>query len=1006
MKAENLTIEIVIPDGPSLENADATMDCYSEQNQSKTVVELLETIACLTEARDVVLRNSAQPIVSELSEVIPQEPLRKKQFQLRLRLNAHTFTQDEYLTELLEQTGCQVEFYLQDTLPDFQFKYRQIKKLIERWERSYNLQASVQVLDNALDQADAANQLSIKLFPGMNGHSAMKQMAKSNYLQFLNGQLSHTSQRTSLGSVKRMGNRHQNSSSRANLSPLSNNQSRCPDQKPKIAVLVAVFDPTGSSNLFKNYKRFRDELTPDADVFVAEASYTGRFHIQDATIKVNATHRQVLWQKERLFNLLLDQLPPEYDCVMWADADIIFENKNWLRETVSLLESHDVVFPYSTATRLGADGKPERKQRVVALVDQEGTQPGAPDWHRDRGQGLAWTFRREWLERHRFDDYCMNGSGDSHDYYAIKGDPKWGERHCSKETYPLWLERCKAIRGSKVTYASGHLIHLYHGSKTNRQYKPLEDLLKQINFDPTRDIQIAKNGLWEWRGKESAYNVIRDSFYKRQMEAGQNKRYSTFLKDGSIKPTWNSPLGEVIMSKHTSKEFARSLNLPSLRTPQTYKLKSNSILKPDRDCGGRRVRVIQKNEDWIYEELIPHDKDYRLFAFGGRVVMLQIDICKETPNGMQITEYNYKRYPDWKTLDLDKSLTENPSLIFEAEPPVCLPEMVATAEEISYHFPVPVRVDFFIDDQGHPVYNEMSITPGLVKDGRITDEGDLWLGSFLNEPLLNLRQAYEPEYGPIPLPDDTGILTSSDDTFFPAFQLLFVSVMARYKTKFAVADLGLTARQRSWCEHQPDITLIDLPETLPVPRSAEVWQNWNKPLYFQLSPFKRNLWIDSDCVVMGGLEVMASKLQDQFYTCECVAPFRREDRMTFPHKLFGTNPVNDTLVMAGICGFDRERDAEFIANWLAKCVELEKAPRKKRVMRDQEALQWMVDVNGHHDRILRGSKWNECNVKYSSAGPREFLSSLSKEQANIYHFYGKSKGSPPFWSTWGEVPIW
>tara|TARA_R110002167_G_C12706462_1_gene654754 strand:- start:2546 stop:5566 length:3021 start_codon:yes stop_codon:yes gene_type:complete len=1006
MSPESFTVEIINTECPALENADEEFDYFSVQNHSNTLVELLEAFVYFIETRTSTIENSSLSQSSELRDRISQDPLSKKHFQLTLKLNGHTFTHDEYLAELLEQTGCRIEIYLQDTLPDFQLKSRQIQKLIERWERSYNLDASVQLLDRIFSQPEPVNQLSIKLYPESSFHSILKTLPELICRQFGNGQLPPTTHKNFIEPVKRKENRQHCISSATNLTPLPNGQSRCPEQKPRMAMLVAVFDPTGSSNLFKNYQRFRDELTPDVDVFVAEASYTGRFHIQDAAIKINATHRQVLWQKERLFNLLLDRLPPEYEYVMWADADIIFENKNWLRETELLLETHDVVFPYSTVTRLGFDGKPERKQRAVPLVDQLGIQSGAPNWHRDRGQGFARAFRREWLDLHRFDDYCMNGAGDSHDYYAVKGDKRWGLRHCSDETYPLWLERCNAIRGSAVTCASGHVIHLYHGCKNNRQYKPLEELLKQINFDPLKDIQIGENVLWEWIGEESAYNVIRDSFYKRQSIESRNRRYSTFLKDGSTKPTWDSLLGEVIMSKHASKEFVRSLNLTGVKFPQTYKLKSNSVLKPDRDCGGRRIRMIQNSEDWIYEELISHDKDYRLYTFSGRVVMLQIDTCKEMKNGMHKTGYVYKRYPDWKTLEIDKKLQENSSLQIEAEPPACLSQMVSTAEEISYRFPIPVRVDFFVDNQGCPVYNEMSVTPGLVKDGRITEEGDVWLGSFLNEPLLNLQKAHEPQSDQITLPEDTGILTSSDDVFFPAFQLLFASVLARYKTKFALVDLGLTVKQRNWCEHQSEITLLDLPKTLPVSRRADVWQNWNKPFYFQMSPFKRNLWIDSDCVVMGGLEFLATTLRNHMFTCECVAAYRREDRMTYPHRLFGTTPVNDTLVMAGICGFDRERDEEILVEWLQKCVEIEQAPRALRVMRDQEALQWLVDVNGFHDRIIRGSKWNECNVSYSSVGPAEFLKSLPKDKANIYHFYGNSKGNPPFWKRWGEVPLW
>ena len=345
---------------------------------------------------------------------------------------------------------------------------------------------------------------------------------------------------------------------------------------------MTLFDPAGSAYLADNYRRFRDALDPRLPVHVVEISYTGQFIEPAATLRIHATDSQRLWQKERALNLLIDQVPAEVDALFWMDADIIFDRPDWLDDALAALATADVVFPYATIARLDADGGIERRQRSAPLIETEPPAAGAPRWHNDKALGLTWGMRREWIDRHRFADYHLNGAGDAYDYFAITGETEWAARHCSPELLPLWNERRRQLAGTHVAHIAGNITHLFHGSKNNRQYKPLEDLLAANHYKPGRDAAIATNGLWEWTGRPEVYRQLAESFHRREGR-GNGRRYSDFLKT-ETGPFWKSHQAEWILSKRAGKRVARRLGLP---VPRTYKLPAAALLKPDRDCGGR-----------------------------------------------------------------------------------------------------------------------------------------------------------------------------------------------------------------------------------------------------------------------------------------------------------------------------------------------------------------------------------------------------------------------------------
>jgi hypothetical protein len=76
----------------------------------------------------------------------------------------------------------------------------------------------------------------------------------------------------------------------------------------EMAVLTTYFNPCGYHNLRRNYWEFRKRL--GVALHTIELSFDGTFEIPDA-LQVSGGRDNLLWQKERLLNLLADTLPDD-----------------------------------------------------------------------------------------------------------------------------------------------------------------------------------------------------------------------------------------------------------------------------------------------------------------------------------------------------------------------------------------------------------------------------------------------------------------------------------------------------------------------------------------------------------------------------------------------------------------------------------------------------------------------------------------------------------------------
>lgn len=264
-----------------------------------------------------------------------------------------------------------------------------------------------------------------------------------------------------------------------------------------LAIVTTHFNPCGYQKLRDNYFRFRANCG-DLPVFTAEVSFDGRFHL-NADWNFSAGRRHCLWQKEALINWMVRNLPKQFTKVAWIDADLLFLNADWYGETINQLEQFPVVQLYETIHYPNSTGSVEFAiPSIVRKRRERLTGHGQP--------GGAWAARRDWLETNSLYDRNIVGAGDVLLTYALFGQRSGyltdRSTPAMNRDFRRWGRGVwESVRG-EVGLVAGDLVHLYHGSFTNRQYPERNEWLLSAGFDPQRDVTVDSNGLLAWTGRQ------------------------------------------------------------------------------------------------------------------------------------------------------------------------------------------------------------------------------------------------------------------------------------------------------------------------------------------------------------------------------------------------------------------------------------------------------------------------------------------------------------------------
>jgi hypothetical protein len=282
--------------------------------------------------------------------------------------------------------------------------------------------------------------------------------------------------------------------------------------------VTSYFNPSRYARKLRNFHVFRERL--GVPLVAVECSTDGVFELSenDADIIVRV-RGDVMWQKERLLNLGLREVPSDTPAIAWLDCDIVLDADDWAERAVRALDDHVLVQPFSRAHWLEPDSErfdplelvatPRRGfGRIVMDGDREAIRAWrCPDTGFGLPEGYAWVGRGEVLREHGWYDAYIMGSGTMEFALAAVGElmmmPVIGPVTTAQATHLLDWARpfADAVRG-RVGCLEGNAYHLWHGTWSNRHYATRRRDFFSFDFNPYRDIVAAPTDYTRWTAED------------------------------------------------------------------------------------------------------------------------------------------------------------------------------------------------------------------------------------------------------------------------------------------------------------------------------------------------------------------------------------------------------------------------------------------------------------------------------------------------------------------------
>lgn len=303
----------------------------------------------------------------------------------------------------------------------------------------------------------------------------------------------------------------------------------------ELAVVSCLFNPNDSPARIKNFRTFLAGVKASGvQCLVVELAFgSSPFQIVDHDPVIRVRTDSVLWHKERLLNIGIQQLLSEgVKKIVWLDGDIVFEEPDWPEEISGRLEHANLCQIFdSVSIQAHREGPPTVAPSSVKYFRENGrlfTQ--APVRIKDllRGMlkggqsGFGWAARSEVLEKVLLFENAIVGGADKLMLAASLADDltdnrfgsltrsnipcsACGHRNRSVE-YSInvmqWAQQWSVAVNGEVDYGRLHIRDMYHGRRSDKGYMKRHDILYRHKFDPATDLKSGASGCLEWSSSQ------------------------------------------------------------------------------------------------------------------------------------------------------------------------------------------------------------------------------------------------------------------------------------------------------------------------------------------------------------------------------------------------------------------------------------------------------------------------------------------------------------------------
>jgi len=301
-----------------------------------------------------------------------------------------------------------------------------------------------------------------------------------------------------------------------------------------LVVITPYFNVHRRSTIFRNWRAFACHIAKlGGRLLTIELAFGDRpFQTYGPnTIHIRTNH--VLWHKEALLNYALKFIPSGYTKVAWMDADILcFDERNWLKLASEALDNFEVVQMFQTWQRFLYCGSHDKQPSFMYALQSE---PGKISLNSWESPGGGWCARRETITRCGFYDYGIVGSADGLMACAFAGLKPYALHRIPEAFRGKYSEWAAKIpdSGFRCSYLDVNVLHLYHGSIRDRQYRERDTIIAKCTPDALRRGQY---GLLEWANPNSTVQHEVLEFFGRRNEDGDTSRGVYIPADSSTYP--------------------------------------------------------------------------------------------------------------------------------------------------------------------------------------------------------------------------------------------------------------------------------------------------------------------------------------------------------------------------------------------------------------------------------------------------------------------------------------
>lgn len=284
-----------------------------------------------------------------------------------------------------------------------------------------------------------------------------------------------------------------------------------PKIEEQLNVICVISNPCNYKRRIELAKIFIKYMlnTKNVRLFLVECIYPklGQTTYQ-LTLADNSNHLQlvadtVLWTKENMINLAVQKLlPADYKAFAFLDADLYFNNKNWVDDTLKALSCCDVLQPFEIGYNLNKFNKIENICAHYYSYCYFENNKNILNKSEFKHTGWGWAMTRNAYEKMGgLYDFCIIGGGDSILAKSLTipnymlTDAIYSK--CSEPFIQSLINYQKKCCGLTIGYSPGIIYHLYHGMMKNRFYVDRWSIIINYKYDPNTFLIKNECGMYQ-----------------------------------------------------------------------------------------------------------------------------------------------------------------------------------------------------------------------------------------------------------------------------------------------------------------------------------------------------------------------------------------------------------------------------------------------------------------------------------------------------------------------------